>query len=276
MWNRISILAVAVVMTLLFSGTPALAQSDTMRLGGNIEAKTTTLAWDGQSDTTLMHGVRGYVGHRGFYGGGFGRSYYASYSYRPFYNSYSYAYRPFYNSYYSQPYYSSYYAPAYYSYPSYSSYYYPSYSSYYYPSYGSYYYPSYSYYSNPYYAPYSYYSSAYYYPINGNANASQAYRDSNLVVTSPQPTPKPQTVPMPPADNSTYPYDGGPANPIPAPKKVGDVKVLPSDARIVALPPQSTTNARAAGQFSYPAYGDHIQATTHASGWTPVTPPRKN
>src|SRR5580765_3105857 len=108
---RIGMTAAAGVVALLLSGQEARAQNDTVRLGGTVDAKTTTLAFDGQSETTLMRGVRGFVGYGhgvgygrvGFsYGARIGYGGYGGYGYgyggyyRPYAYS-SYAYRPFYS-----------------------------------------------------------------------------------------------------------------------------------------------------------------------------------
>jgi hypothetical protein len=92
------------------------------------------------------------------------------------------------------------------------------------------------------------------------APAQQQYQPSTLPMPSQYP---PSTVPMPSADG-TYPYDGGPVNPIPLPKKVG---VGTGDGRIVGLPAQQKLTTQVGGTgFAYPAYGDANATTTFAAG----------
>jgi hypothetical protein len=72
MWYRTMAAAAAGFALVLIGGQRVCAQDDTFRLGGNIEAKTTTLAYDGQSDIELVRGVRGGFGGRGGFAGGRG------------------------------------------------------------------------------------------------------------------------------------------------------------------------------------------------------------
>ena len=163
----------------------------------------------------------GHYGYRGYYGGYYGRGYY----YRPYYYSY---YRPYYYGGYGYGYG--------YGYPAY-------YPSYYYPSY---YYPSY------------YYS----YPC--------AVRPAPVVTAGPVVTPAPivsqstniytqppsyalpngtnPSVQLPPGPNGngTYPYNGGPSNPVPLPQadnplpmNGGPGGVIPLDGKLVSLPSET-------------------------------------
>jgi hypothetical protein len=72
MWYRTMAAATAGFGLMLLGGQRVCAQDDTFRLGGNIEAKTTTLTYDGNSEIELMRGVRGGVGGRGGFVGGRG------------------------------------------------------------------------------------------------------------------------------------------------------------------------------------------------------------
>jgi len=278
--RKMGMAAVAGLVALLLGGQQARAQDDTVRLGGSIESKTTTLAFDGQSETTLMRGVRGFVGgrggvgysHVGHYGhvGNYGhvghygnvglyRTNYSSYGYRPYYSSYG--YRPYYSTYSYGQYYNSYYGNSYYGNGYGYGYGYPAY------------YPSYSYC-----APY--YGASYgYYPIAGDVQVGvqPAYRPAVTVIpTQPQPY-NPTQIPMPPADGGTYPYDGGPVNPIPLPKNPGGVyqpgTPVVGDGRIVGLP--ANQKATSGSGFAYPAYGDNSAPTTFATSRFGVAPGAK-
>jgi len=259
MFGKFGTAAAAGLVALLFGGQQARAGDDTIRLGGNIGAKTTTLSFDGKSETTLMRGAHGFAGHRGGYGGhgGFYRASFHGYghghghfNYRPYYASY---YRPYYGSYYSSyyPYYSSYYP--------------------YYASYG---------YAAPYYqycAPSAYYSPSYaYYPISAGVTYGQPAGAYGAAPPTSQVLPMPQqynqnVVPMPPA--GSYPYDGGPVNPVPLPKGGDGVKgvITTGETRLVMLSPaQKLATQSTNASFAYPAYGENLQATTFAT--TRTTP----
>jgi len=250
MWKIFGTAATAGVVALLLGGQGAPASDDTIRLGGNIEAKTTTLSYDGQSDTILTRGVRVVAGYRGArigVGVGFGgRGHYGNYGHYG-HNGYRLGYG-YYRPFYSRPYYNSYYyaSPYYYSSP-------------------AYYYSSPSYYYAPC-APSAYYAPTYgYYAIgaavpNGGAGV---YRPSLSTEQLGEPY---QTGPGPvqPGDGGSYRYDGGPANPVPMPTAP---KTVPIDSRMVSIPATKTT----AG--SYPAYGDNLQKTytTVRVVGTPIT-----
>jgi len=248
------------VLGVLLAAPATRADDDTVRLGGNIEAKTTTLSYDGQSDTVLMRGVRGgfgfhggfrggyHVGYRGgFYGGGFrhvgygGR--FGGYRYgMGYYRFGGYGYGGYYAAY--RPYYGYGYGGGYYSSPCY--------------------YPTYTY-VTPYYnyAPPVYYTPGYsYYPTNAQVQVGQPIGKTLYVGPSQQPY-QPM---MPPAQNGngTFPYDGGPANPIPLPKDGSSdqgptfqplPKQVPTDGRLVSIPAVQPTKTGSSG-FAYPAYGE--------------------
>jgi hypothetical protein len=73
---------------------------------------------------------------------------------------------------------------------------------------------------------------------------------------------------MPPAD-TTYPYDGGPALPVPMPKvQPNPTQVpppVPADGRVVSLPKKSS------GKWAYPAYGEQAKRTSFAEDRTLLT-----
>jgi hypothetical protein len=256
--------AAAGLAALLLGGQVARAQDDTVRLGTNVQSKTNVLSYDGVSETTLMRGARGFVGgrggfvgHHGGYYGGYRGGYYGGYrnNFRVnvgFYGGGYGGYGGYYGGYYS-PYYSSYYSP--YNY-----------------GYSPYIYSSPAYYA-PYCAPTVYYTPTYStYVVSGVQGGQQqppaAYRPAAQVIPV-QPTP---LIPMKPADGGTYPYDGGPANPVPLPKD-GQSYYQPGnggtgDGRLVGLPVGQKFAPQTSGNFAYPAYGDNLQRTTFATDRT--------
>jgi hypothetical protein len=64
----------------------------------------------------------------------------------------------------------------------------------------------------------------------------------------------PNTNPMPPADDGTYQYDGGPQNPVPMPK----AEPGPANGKGTQLPPGRVVSlpTRSAPKYTYPAYGE--------------------
>ncbi|MBI1917126.1 MAG: hypothetical protein HYS12_20665 [Planctomycetes bacterium] len=137
------------------------------------------------------------------------------------------------------------------------------YSPYYYPSYGFYgggYQPDY-YYAPPVY----YYSPSCSYPISLTTTTFGAY--SPVMPLAPQnggPVPGGGPVPAPGgAEDGTFPYDGGPASPVPMPKAEPmpsrePVRPAPKpEGRIVSLPAPTT-------HFAYPAYGEKPAPTSFA------------
>jgi hypothetical protein len=234
---------------LLCAGGYARADGDLIRLGGKGDdaGVTTTLGLSGDVDTHLTRYFRGgysYGGYRGFAGYGYGfRGY--GYGYRGFgYGGYYGGYRGFYGGY--RPYYGGY------GYGYARSYYYPySYYGSYYPYYGGYY-GGYGGYYGGYGGYYPYYSS-YYYPCvvtpSVTVNAAPYYNYNGANYQQAQPF-------MPPADGKngqTYPYDGGPASPLPKADENAPIKEpipqpkVPREGRIAAQPLQSP--------YSFAAYG---------------------
>jgi hypothetical protein len=267
MRHRWTIVVAATLTAGAIAAAGAGAQDDTMRLGTSVEAKTTTLAFDGQVDTVLTHGGRGgfgHVGYRGagvgFYRGGFGGGYRGGFAvgYRGgFYGGYGYGYGGGYGGwyggygYYGRPWYPSLYvtvgAPAYYYTP-----------------------------------PPMYYAAGYsYYPVNlPSATAPAGSYQLPLQGAPGQILPAPTPVPgMPgqPGNSGNFKYDGGPANPVPLPGDgQGQIyqptpKLQPQDGRFVSMPPQpiTTTTTNRSG-FAFPAYGDAPRPTTFASDRTPT------
>jgi len=189
-------------------------------------------------------GYRGYVGYRGGYGGwggyrggwgGYGGyrgwgGYYAGY--RGFYGGYR-GWGGYYGGY--GGYYPSYYS-SYYSYPVYS-YSYPVYSSYYY-------YPCATVMAAP--------ATTLEYGISPSTPTPS---ESAPAQTLPSPSLKTPAAPPMPRVDGTYPYNGGPATPVPMPR--GDESMMlprvptPLLDRVVSLKDEPTT-----GKYVYPAYGE--------------------
>jgi hypothetical protein len=255
-------LAVCLALSGLLLTSSAMAGENVIRLASpDSDANTLNLlATDDDLDADTIDvqrwgrgGYRGGYGYRGFGYGGY-RGYYGGY--RPYY----YGYRPFYYGY--RPYYYNYYRP-YYGY--YRPYYY---NSYYYNSYWPYYwgisYPSYSFGLSIGYSGY--------YPIWGRSavtrslviQPSPSYAEPSQPDESlPGTTPQPQ---MPKADEGTYPYDGGPMNPVPVPMQEARPSIVPyaelhPEERFVSLTPDAPTllNVKSepkTGKWNYPAYGE--------------------
>jgi len=179
----------------------------------------------------------GFVGYRGGFGGyrgGFYGGYRGGFvGYRGFYGGYRgfVGYPRFYGSYY----------PSFYG--SYGGCYYPTF-------YGYSYYPSYCAY--PTYSSYGVYTS----PISLSVTVPGAPRVVGPVLSTPA-APAPSTT-LPPPGNGTYQYDGGPANPVPAPPpeetptRSAPRKPAVYDEIMVGLP----ANEPATGKWVYPAYGE--------------------
>jgi hypothetical protein len=163
--------------------------------------------------------------------------------------------------------------------------YYGGYGRGYYAGYGRGYY-GYGYYPY-YYPPYYVYRPYYYYPIAGDGAPVLTLQGQSNYQPAPSPSPQPL---MPPAYNynnngdGTFPYDGGPRNPIPVPAgntapMKGPRGNIPLDGKLVSLPTTTTggfspvttpdmqrfsdvsTNApaqssAAPARLTYPAYGE--------------------
>jgi len=230
-------------MLILAGGTQLAQGDDTVRLGTKVsDSKATTLSYDGHSDTLLTRGVRGgggfYGGYRGGYRGGYGVGY-RGYGYGGYgYGGYGYG------GYGWGGYYGGYYAPVYYP--------------------------------RVYVAPVYYYTPTYYYPVSGTVAGGTPVNTLRPVYVAPSQDQLPQGSAQP-SGNGTFPYDGGPTNPIPLPKNGEDqpmyqpVPKLPAgDGRLVYIPsaPQTPAATGSSG-FAYPAYGDS-QPSTFGSDRTAV------
>jgi hypothetical protein len=221
-------LMTAALLALVLGALASAARADdTIRLDLRRDGPAGVAGLDGDDDIEL---VRGY---RRFYGGyGYGYRPYFSYGYRSFYG-YGFGYRPYY-------------------YPRYYSYYAPSFSF----SFG---------YARPFaysyfYAPPVYYSPYYYCPINGSGSimpyATSVGAQINFTVMRPAPDNLHAPTPLPGASSDgTYPYDGGPLNPVPMPSSQPAPKAQPTvplEGRPVSLPAPE----KAEKKYTYPAYGE--------------------
>jgi len=245
----------AVVAALGMWASPAWAQFSevkTLRLGDVPTMKLGKAGTD--ADTELVRHSGGYHGghsggYRGGYHGGYSGGYRGGYhgGYSGGYRGYYGGYRGFYGGY------SNYYRPYY----GYRNFYYPRYSLY---AGGYGYRPSY-YYAPPVY----YYYPACSYPISLTTTTFSAY--SPVMPLAPQdvgPVPEGGPVPRPGGvEDGTFPYDGGPASPVPMPKadpvpSRDPVRPTPKpEGRIVSLPAPTTS-------FAYPAYGEKTAPTSFA------------
>lgn len=239
---------------------PAKGNSDVVQLAMRSDkvrgdANIMTLAISGNQDDDDTQLVRGWGGYRGGWGGyrGYGWGGYRSYGWGGYrgYGWGGYGYRGYgwggYRGYgwggYYRPYWGygwgGYYRP-YWGWGGYYSYGYPYYSY----GYPYYYYPSYSYYYYPTALSYDPSALSYYY---NNSTESPA-TDLNI---------RPRTLTPAPADG-TYPYDGGPKNPVPMPQPKSDPTpmkrpqpTVPLEGKVVSLTP-----APSPVKYTYPAYGE--------------------
>jgi hypothetical protein len=78
--------------------------------------------------------------------------------------------------------------------------------------------------------------------------------------------------PYPPdGQGGTFPYDGGPANPVPLPKNNEPMKLTPGDGRLVYIPSTPVAAFRGSSGFAYPAYGESQPASTFGTDRLAVT-----
>jgi hypothetical protein len=275
----------------LFAGAQVARAADDvipLRGAGSSSAATITLGYDGKADTELARYARGgYGGYRGGHYGGYGGyrgGHYGGYGgYRgAYYGGYRGGHYGGYRGYYAgyggyRGYYGGYYRPYYYG--NYGGYY-PYYSSYYYS-------PSY-YYSTPYYdygyygcntgvvaAPSVYaYQQPYYPSVQPYGVQGQVYGNYNGYSGVPQQNGVTQPMPpvQPPNGNGTFPYDGGPNNPVPMPRQdatpAKSAPQAPTTLRLVSAPSQPV---RPATQFSFQAYGEDTRASGFATDRTATT-----
>jgi hypothetical protein len=75
-------------------------------------------------------------------------------------------------------------------------------------------------------------------------------------------------VPQQAPNGDTFPYDGGPSNPVP---KAKDVPPASDAPRSVPLEGRSVSLPKAAPKWSFPAYGETARRTTPASNRTYLT-----
>lgn len=230
MFRNVWTSALTLGAVLAMSGAASAAERDTLPLSRAGSGTTMTLGGKGTAaqaaseDTELTHGYR--YGYRGYYGG-YGYGYRGGWG--GYYGGYYSGYRGYYGGYSSF----SYYRPAYYS-----SYYYarPYYSSFYYPAY----YPTY----------YSYGPSIYL-GIGGDvlSDAPTITLGSGFAPSVP-----PMGQPAKPG-NGTFPYDGGPSNPVPLPK--GEPQMIPPANPSSATDlPISLKPKAAPTPYKYKAYGE--------------------
>jgi hypothetical protein len=80
-----------------------------------------------------------------------------------------------------------------------------------------------------------------------------------VTLGSPLPGAAQPNAPVQPRDGGTFPYDGGPSNPVPNPKDTPSSttppRSVPLEGRAVSLP-------RAAPKWTYPAYGERARRTS--------------
>jgi len=221
------------------------------------------------------------VVRRGYYGGYYG-GYRGGYGYGGYRGGYYGGYRGYGYGGYRGGYYGGYRGYGYgYGYGGYRGGYYGGYRGY---GYG------YGYYRPRYYGGYyssSYYSSGYYgisddqgadvYAICARSVVRSApstyYRQPSYSQPSYQPQPieelpAPSAVPqvMPRADESTFPYDGGPKNPVPMPvpsQSLDEAKPtqipygrLQPGETLVSVKPKQTEEKKTSGKWNFPAYGE--------------------
>lgn len=228
-------------LKLVLSNVPAPATSSGISGGG----EAMTLQLNGDADTVPVWGHRGYWGggYRGYWGGGY-RGYWGGYGGYGGYGGWG-----------------GYY-PRYYSYGGYYPRYYGGYYGGFYPGYSNYY-PRY----------YGYYPSFYWgCSIDGGVGAAGEVTVLNgtpatTIPSNPQPYSSQPVVPQQPS-TGTYPYNGGPTNPVPAPGAEPrptntPQPTVPLEGRVVSLPSKPA-------KYVYPAYGEQPTRTPAVTSGTLV------
>ncbi len=233
-WNKLAVSAAVLLAAAAWSRAGA---DDTLRLDGKGGAATLTLGSKVEADNVLA---------RGGHGGGYhavARPAYHGYSHYGAFRSWGY---PRYGAY-------RYWYPRYYR-PYYGGYYWPGRAV----AFGLSFWPA--YYSSYYYSPPAVIYSAPAYPYTYPAEISVSPVPSTTILSTPRtlPAAPPVELAPPPAvrpsPDGTYPYDGGPQNPVPLPKvepaptAVPPAPVVPG-GRVVSLPPSS-------GKYTYLGYGE--------------------
>jgi hypothetical protein len=237
MLRKIWAVGVLAAAGMLLAAASARAADNVMllKMGSKTEAPATTLAWDGKDADTVDAAYRygGYRYHGGgfhYHGGGYGY-YHGGYRYHSFY-------RPYYYGYYPRYYYPRYYTPGiYFSLGIYRPYYY--------------------------YAPPVYYYSYPIYPIGASVTTMPYAITLNLGRSAPTLQTDPAAPPLPPVPaEGTYPYDGGPANPVPMPRAepapTSAPATVPLEGRAVSLPLKPA-------KPTYPAYGEETTRPTSSA-----------
>src|SRR5579883_2108532 len=249
--------ALALGAALAACGAASAGDRDTMQLGGGTASTTMTLGGKGTAakaateDTELMRHAGGFHGgfHGGYHGyhgwgGGWGgyRGYYGGYygGYRGYYGGF---YRPYYYGGFYRPYYGGFYR-GFYPYYGYGGY---GYGLGYGLGYGGYGYGGYGYGCG----------TGFYLGISSSSTVITPAVTSSSTPPMAQPTTPP---------NGTFPYDGGPSNPVPLPMADPQPKADPQSIP-PANPPTSTINLPVSGKsktaptlptspYKYKAYGE--------------------
>ena len=236
MWWRK--LAVSTAVLLAAAGWSRAGADDILRLDGKGDATNLTLGAKAEADNLLVRGGHGGGYHSAGRYGYHGYHHYGAFRYGGYhhYGAYRYGYPRYY-----RPYYGGYYWP--WRAVAFGLSFWPGY-------YSSYYYnPPAVIYSSPVY-PYTYPAEISVSPVP----STTILGTPRTLPAAPQPEIAPPPAKKPPADG-TYPYDGGPQNPVPLPKKVEPaptavppVPLVPG-GRVVSLP-------RSSEKYTYLGYGE--------------------
>ncbi|QJW95063.1 hypothetical protein [Frigoriglobus tundricola] len=236
--------ALALGAVLVATGGAGAGDRDTAQLsGGPVSSTTMTLGGKGSAakaateDTELARGHGGGGHGGGFHGGGHYGGFHGGYGgYRGYHGGYYGGYRGYYGGYYRPYYYGGFYRPYYAGYYGYGfGYGYP----YYYPYYPTYY-PNYI----------GVGVGSVYVGISGGTAVSGAVTVPLGNTNFARPASQPATQPAAPSGDGTFPYDGGPSNPVPLPKT--DPQATPS-ATVTDLPISLKPKA---APYKYKAYGE--------------------
>jgi hypothetical protein len=233
----------AVVGVLAWAG-PSRA-GDIIRLNGVDNAPTNNLLDDGRGADTIRTWYRGWGGYRGFGWGG-----YRGFGYGGFYRPYVVGYGGFYRPYYGLGFYRPYYGFG----LGYGIGFGLGYGGFY-PGYGVGY-------------------GGFFGPCAGAT--ANVYTLNIPMATLGTPLPgaaQPRATdlaPVQPPANGTFPYDGGPQNPVPNPKQTSRPSTTPQQ-RDVPLEGRSVSLPKAAPKWTYPAYGETARRTTPAADRTYLT-----
>lgn len=246
MFSRGLAAAALVAFGLASPATAAEPDRSTLRLDGFHDAVAADVLDEDDEDDLMQISYKGYRGgfskgfyggYRGFYGGynkgfyGYNRGFYTGFN-RGFSNGF---YRPYYYGGFYPRYYSSFYYPRYYSGFSFSFGYRPYYS---------YYYPR------------------YYYPVSLSVPTTVISLGGYRPAYSLSPADDYYMPQVP--QSGDFPYDGGPANPVPMPRadtsNGSPPPTVPLDPRVVSVPAPTKPTTK----FAYPAYGEKPTKTSFA------------